>query len=153
MLDWEKCKNVFQPDGSLRDICITPATINDWRSLYPFLCSCPTVEYFVDGIAQTPPSTTEKVFSTRSTASPMLRLKIGSTLFVFHFFSKDEIECDFMPQEITSQSDLNSLLGFIRQLGDKVGKPVLLTPENLHESPLISYFPENGTFLYHEVLT
>lgn len=81
----------------------------------------------------------------------MLRLKIGNILIVFHFFSENEIECDINPLEIKSQIDLNSLLGFIAQLGDKVGKTVLVTPENHSEHPFISYLPKTKKFLYHEI--
>ena len=151
MINWNTCKNDFQGDGSLRDIYITPATLADWRALYPFLRNFPGVEYSVDGIAQPAPDSVEQAFAVRSSGSPMLRFRVGRALVVFHFFWDEEIECDFVPNEITSQLDLDALLGFVRQLGDVTHKRVIITPENCREQPFITYEPEAREFRYHEV--
>jgi len=76
----------------------------------------------------------------------MLRFRVGRALVVFHFFSEEEIECDVVPHEISSQTDLDALLGFVRQLGDMTHKRVVITPENGRERPFISYDPESRDF-------
>ena len=152
MIDWERCKEDFRWDGSLRDIYVTPATLDDWRTVYPFLRDCPGAEYAVDGVVQDPPVKVEHAFAIRSSASPILRIRVGGILVVCHFFSDDQIECDIDPREITSQPDLDALLGFMRRLGDTVRKPVLLTPENGREHPIITYVTDRREFRYHEVL-
>src|SRR4051812_30292684 len=116
MICWDTCKEDFRGDGSLRDIYITPSTLADWRALYPVLRGYPGVEYSVDGVSRTPPDSVEQAFAVRQSASPMLRFRVGQVLVVFHFFSEDEIECDFVPNEITSQADLDALLAFVRRL-------------------------------------
>ena len=151
MISWDTCKEDFRSDGSLRDIYITPATLADWRAIYPLLRDFPAVEFTVDGVVQPPPATVEQAFAVRSSASPMLRFRVGSALVVFHFFSEDEIECDIVPHEILSQADLDALLGFVRQLGDTTHKRVVITPENGREHPFISYEPESREFEYHEI--
>jgi hypothetical protein len=135
----------------LRDIYIAPATLADWRAIYPLLREFPSVEYSVDGVVEPPPATVEEAFAVRRSASPMLRFRVGRALVVFHFFSEEEIECDVVPHEITSQTDLDTLLGFIRQLGDSTRKRVVITPENGPEQPFISYEPESRKFEHHEV--
>ena len=124
MIRWDTCKEDFRGDGSLRDIYITPATLADWRVVYPLLRTHPGVEYSVDGIVQPAPDSVEQAFEARRSASPMLRFRVGSALVVFHFFTDEEIECDFVPNEITSQADLDDLLGFVRQLGDTTRRRV-----------------------------
>jgi len=151
MICWETCKEDFRWDGSLRDIYISPATLGDWQTLYPHLRDVLGVEYSVDGVVQSPPSTVEQVFAVRPSSHPMLRLRVGRTLVVFHFFSYDEIECDVDPREISSQSDLSELLGFVRHLGDLTHKRVVVTPENVRAKPFISYEPDSGDFQYHEL--
>jgi hypothetical protein len=151
MIRWDTCKEDFRWDGSLRDIYITPATPDDWRALYRLLRDFPGVEYSVDGVIQTPPDFVEQVFTVRQSASPMLRVRVGRTLVVFHFFSDDEVECDVDPREISSQLDLDALLGFVRQLGDMTHKRVVITPENVRDEPFITYEPDTRQFQYHEV--
>jgi hypothetical protein len=151
MIPWDTCKEDFRWDGSLRDIYVTPASLTDWRTVYPVLRDYPDVEYSVDHIVQQPPATVEQVFAVRPLVGPMLRFRVGRTLVVFHFFSHDEIECDIDPREVVSQSDLDALLGFVRLLGDTVHRLVMLTPENGREHPIITYEPKSREFQYHEV--
>jgi hypothetical protein len=151
MIRWDTCKEDFRSDGSLRDIYITPATLTDWRAVYSLLRDFPTVEFSVDGVVQQPPTTVEQAFAVRPSANPMLRFRVGRTLVVFHFFSEDEIECDVSPHEITSQTDLDALIDFVRQVGDIVHKRVVITPENVREQPFIAYEPVSREFEHYEV--
>jgi hypothetical protein len=151
MISWSTCREDFRGDGSLRDIYITPATLTDWRTVYSVLRERPGVEYLVDGVAQALPASVEQALAVRASSSPMLRFRVGRALVVFHFFSDEEIECDFYPNEIESQAELDILLGFVRQLGDTTQKRVVITPENRSEEPFISYEPQSRDFSYHEV--
>jgi len=153
MIRWDTCKKDFQNDGSLRDIYITPATLADWRAIYPLLHANPGVEYSVDGIVQSPPDSVEQIFAVRPAGSPTLRFHVGQTLVVFHFFWDEEIECDFYPKDISSQVDLEVLLAFIRRLGDATCKRVIITPESFREHPFITYDPAKKEFVHHEVTT
>ncbi len=65
----------------------------------------------------------------------------------------EEIECDIDPREIASQADLNALLDFVRRLGDKTQKQVVITPENGRHEPILTYAPDSKTFEYHAMLT
>jgi hypothetical protein len=135
----------------LRDIYITPATLIDWRALYPFLRDFPAVEFSVDGVAQPLPATVEQAFAFRTSGSPMLRFRVGRVLVVFHFFSEEEIECDVSPHEVTSETDLAALLGFVHHFGDTTCKRVLITPENGREHPFITYDPKSREFEYLQI--
>jgi hypothetical protein len=150
MIYWDSCKDYFQWDGSLRDIYVAPATLNDWRVIYPLLLNSPGILYSEDGVKQPAPALVESVFAVRASASPMLQIMVGEASLVFHFFSVEEIECDFDPREIASQSDLDALLSFVQMLGESISKQVVITEENDHEAPFISYLPYAGVFQYHE---
>jgi hypothetical protein len=146
-MDWKTVSQDFEHDGALRDIYISPASLDDWRAIYPFLRDYSGVEFFVDGEPQNLPLQIDEFFT--AVSRPMLRFRVGRALVVFHFFVTDEIECDFDPREISSQTDLDALLVFIRELGDRTGKPVIVTPENLSDSPIISYEPKRKEFQHH----
>jgi hypothetical protein len=151
MIRWDTCKEDFRSDGSLRDIYITPATLADWQALYPVLRGYSGAEYSVDGVVQLPPDLVEQAFAVRPSGSPMLRFSVGRALVMFHFFSDEEVECDFVPSAITSQGDLDVLLAFVRQVGDTTRKPVVITPENGRELPFITYDPESRKFEHHGI--
>jgi hypothetical protein len=150
MVRWDTCEDDFQVDGSLRDIYITPATPADWRTLYSFLRDYPGVEYSVDGAIHPLPNSVDLIFAIRSLGTPMLRLSVGRALIVFHFFCDNEIECDFGPNQIASQADLDTLLEFIGRLGEVTGKRVVIAPENCHELPFITFDPESRKFEHHK---
>lgn len=59
-----------------------------------------------------------------------------------HFFTTDEIEMDFAREELQGQPQLDVLCGFLRAIVRGLGRPVILTPENGAEIPLIGYDPE-----------
>ncbi|MDR3458650.1 MAG: hypothetical protein P4N60_14465 [Verrucomicrobiae bacterium] len=152
MIPWETVKDDFRWDGSLRDIYITPATMDDWGAVYVLLRDYPDAEFLVDGGKQPLPPKTERIFELHATSSPMLRIQAGRALVVFHFLSSEEVECDVDPREVVSQADLDALLGFVRQLGEATKKKVVITPENLRSEPIISYSPETGAFQYHQAV-
>ena len=146
MIRWDAVKEEFAWDGSLRDIYIAPATVDDWAAIWPLLREYPLAEFSVDSQKQPAPATVQEVFALRAFGNPMLRLKAGSVRIVFHFFSTGEIECDIDPREIKSQPDLDALLAFVQQMGDKTGKGAIITPENSREEPFITYDPQTQDF-------
>ena len=149
MIDWQIVKDDFRSDGALRDIYVTPATLDDWRAVYSVIRSRPDVHFEVDGLALPPPVTVDEIFAARMSHNPWLRFSLGQIQIVFHFFSEDEIECDFCPHEVDSQERLDMLLGFVEEIGRATGKRVLITPENCTQHPIISYEVEQGRFQYH----
>lgn len=146
MIDWETVKEDFWCDGSLRDIYIAPASIADWRAIYPILCDHKSAEFTIDGVRQPLPAKVDEAFAFREVGSPALRVAVGRALVVFHFFSSEEIECDINPREITSQVDLDALLGLVRRLGDATNKSVSITSENSRDEAFIVYAPDGSKF-------
>ena len=57
-----------------------------------------------------------------------------------HFFTPEEIELSFDPEDVTEES-LQGLLAFMIELGNATNKAVIMTPENYRESPIFRYAP------------
>jgi hypothetical protein len=55
------------------------------------------------------------------------------------FFAVEEIEVDFSPEELQGQEQLDAVCAFLRAVGRRLGKPMVLTPENAPDRPLIGY--------------
>jgi hypothetical protein len=149
MIPWQTCQNDFKRDGSLRDIYVLQPTIDDWRVLFNKLSISYKFSFWIDGKVEPFPASVDDVLSNSMQASTLLNFKVGTILVACHFFTPDEIEFNIDPKEITSQSDLDVLLKFLRFVGNTVNKPVLLTPENLIASPIISYDPLADQCRYH----
>lgn len=147
MITWDTCKEDFRWDGSLRDIYVTPASLDDWRTIYPLLRNQSDIEFQTEaGVGEIPENLDASFFAD---VRPTLRFRVGGVLVVSHFFTPDEIECDLDPREVRSQAQLDSLLAFVRKLGDLTHKQAVLTPENLREEPIISYDPKDKVIKYH----
>jgi hypothetical protein len=150
MIRWETCRRDFEPDGALRDIYVHGTSIEHWRTFYGMLRATDGLEYSVDGKPRDLPASADDAFAARSTSNPMLRFRVGTATVVCHFFTVDEIEMDIDPREVTSQAALDELLGFLRRVGDTVGRTVILTYENDEQRPFITYEPGRREFEYHE---
>lgn len=152
MIRWEMCKQDFEwDDGSLRDIYIFKTTLHDWQTLSDFLRSTYELKYSIDGGHKAFPKLASEVFAVRAKANAQLNFQAGKILFACHFFDPEEIEFDIDPREIKSQSDLDTLLNFMQEIGNAICKPVSLAPENGREFPIISYEPASGKFHHHKV--
>jgi hypothetical protein len=141
MIDWEAVKGEFALDGSWRDIYVLNATIDDWVAIWSMLRNSRGAEFFVDGQRHDIPHRVEDAFALRASAAPKMHVDVGRTLLAFHFFSESEIECDLDPRQVTNQADLDALLNFVREVGDRTGKRTIITPENLSDEPFIEYNP------------
>lgn len=149
MISWDTCKQDFEWDGSWRDIYVTPASLDDWKAVFPLLLAQSDTEFIREsGPVNAPASLDESFFAD---SRPTLLFRVGDVLVVFHFFTPEEIECDIDPREVTGQASLDAVLAFIQQLGDLTRKRTVLTPENCSDNPIISYDPESREFEYHEV--
>jgi hypothetical protein len=151
MIRWDTCRREFEPDGTLRDIYVHSTTIEHWRTLFDALRATYALEYSIDSSARPLPAVVDEAFTTRDTASPSLRFLVGGIVVACHFFTTVEIEFDISPGEVTSQAALDELLGFLRLVGDTLGKAVGLSYEGHAQHPFITYEPSKREFQFHEV--
>ena len=79
----------------------------------------------------------------------MLRFRIGDIVVVCHFFTTTRLSSTLTLERLLPRRR-RGLLGFLRRVGDTVGRVVILTYENDEQHPFISYDPSRREFEYHE---
>ena len=148
---WDQCRRGFEWDGSLRDIYVLNASIADWDT---FIQTLPGMsyrtEFLIDDEAAILPAVAMALFDRRADHAPLLRLFAGSVMLHCHFFSDQELEFDLDPREVQGALEFQGVLDFMRNVGGVLDKPVILTPENQPERPMISFDPRGGQFQWHE---
>ena len=139
--------NLWEVDGSLRDIYVLGTTARSWETFLAFAAAYP-LAYSFDGEARSLPPARE-IFANRS-GSHLLSIAIGSVTVNCHFFVESEIELDVDPKEVKGPEEHFQVLRFVEGLAIKVGRPVLVTPENGAEIPFLSYEPSSVGWSIHE---
>src|SRR5258708_5008408 len=115
---WKKCQRHFAENhGLLPDIYVHGTTIEHWQTLYEILGVNYRLEYFVDNESEPLPGRVDEVFATREIANPELYFRVGGVLVACHFFTREEIEFDIDPAEVTSEVALNHLQNFVALVG------------------------------------
>jgi hypothetical protein len=64
-----------------------------------------------------------------------------------YFFTPDEIEFSLDPREIRSEREFGLVLSFIELIGMTVKKPVLLTPENGIQYPILIFDAKTNAWM------
>ena len=146
MLTWEQCRADFEADGSLRDIYVLDTTIDQWRSVYAMLQANYQLTCHGHMGQQPPPLIVDHAFADTGFSRPLLVIQVGQFEINCHFFKQNEIEFDFRPEDITSQTDLGNLLQFLKQIGDLCKKPFSVHPENYRKVALITYDADKKEF-------
>lgn len=143
VLDWQRQRVDFEPDGSLRDIYIQGATVEDWRTVVTLILEGGyRARLQCGGVAMPMPSAFETLFGDPLTKDDCFYMSftVGDVLLDCHFFDPTEIEFSFWPAEVTERS-LHDLLAFMIDVGDAVGKPVIMTCENVPAFPIYTFDP------------
>ena len=145
-MEWEKCRPDFKPDGSLRDIYVLATSTREWDvALSVVRDSATSLAFSIDGVARPLPPSASEVFALSRDRSALLTFDYAAIPFSCHFFDEDEIELSLAPNDISSPDRLDALAEFLRTLGRRIGRDVLLTPENLPTSPILRYSVSSGS--------
>lgn len=135
--------SLWEVDGSLRDMYVLGTSLRDWQAFLEFSSQFPQ-EYWFDGEATERPEI-EQLLSNRG-GNHLLSIKIGKATANCHFFVEEEIELDIDPKEVGGPIEHTQILHFMEGVAEKIGKPILLTPENGSEVPYLSYEPTSGVW-------
>jgi hypothetical protein len=148
-IEWNTVAADFARDGALRDIYILRTTSSDWQHALDTICATATGIEFRRGDQPLPlPSSASAIFDSSSGLGRLLTFHIGSIGLACHFFHDADIEFDFWPHDLAGQSDLDDLFRFIQRLGDSVGKPVVVSPENSPDNAFLRYSPDTHSMVY-----
>ncbi len=142
----DRCRDIFQTDGSLRDLYVTPTNLKDWQRFMDFSAGYPRA-YFVDGNPGEIPDRIGPLLSD-SQQTHLMRLDLWGVTLNCHFFTPEEIELDIDPAAITTEASFSALTDFMQSLGTALGKDVILTHENRAKDVLIRFACGTSEFAF-----
>jgi hypothetical protein len=130
-------RDVLYEDGSLRDILVRGTSRQIYKDLHSLLAR--------EGIRQElsiddKPATIEQAIAEFDKGSErfvtIIRFYVGHICFVCHFFEEQEIEIDFVPNEIRTQSDWDAIRKILGILSVAFRQPVGVYAESDHDIKL-----------------
>lgn len=99
-LDWPSQKADFEPDGSLRDIYVQNATIDDWKRVVALIMDGSLGARLERGGASVAvPSRFERLFDQNE--GHLMSFTVGGALLTCQFFTPTEIEFSVDPNDVT----------------------------------------------------
>ncbi|MEN3747212.1 hypothetical protein TPR58_08530 [Sphingomonas sp. HF-S3] len=141
-MDWSEIAAHFQPEGSLRDIYILNASLEDWASVWGILTMGPEpLRFTVDGEVVAPPMLVEEAFRLQANHSVCASYQLGPQLVNCCCFMADEVELDIDPKEVDGLVEAQRLADFMAVLGRATAKEVRLTGEMDPHSIIARYDP------------
>ncbi|GIF66239.1 hypothetical protein Ais01nite_42740 [Asanoa ishikariensis] len=144
-LVWNDVAHYFEVDGSLRDAYVFGVSMVDWQHVVDVARARGwRLDYTADGLPLPLPQKVSDIFTGREETGTTLSIwPVADIAVNTHFFADDEIEFDFDPQELQGQDRLDVLCAFLRAMGSALNKPVVFTPENNPNRPLLTYIPSS----------
>ncbi|QFQ97950.1 hypothetical protein F9278_18990 [Streptomyces phaeolivaceus] len=147
-LVWDEVKEKFDPDsmGALPDLHVPDTTADDWQALLDLVVESGWQhEYSEGGTTLAVPSAAHVLARPHDAECPQLRVRpTQDMLAIFRFHADEEIDFDMDLREIQGQDRLDAFCGFLRSIGRHLGKPVLMCPEGVDDSPVLGFDPTLG---------
>lgn len=143
---WEDVKCFFDPDlmGSLPDVRVPDASVEDWQAVLDLVVEKGWKCQYSAGERVLPVPRAEVVLSRPPDAEcPNLRVWLAAdVLAIFRFHADDEVDFDVDLRELQGQERLDMFCGFLREIGRRLGKPVLMDPEGDYGHPVLGFDAE-----------
>ena len=137
---WEKIKtDIYYSDGSLRDIYVLDSTIEDWKKWIGFINENYQVKFkYFDNQGNKKIESKINFYEVSKywnnyENSISAEFLVGEVLLKCYFFSSDEIENDFFPEEVKSLEQHYLILDYLKSISKILNKEIILTPENYSE--------------------
>lgn len=137
---WEKIKtDIYYSDGSLRDIYVLDSTIEDWKKWIDFINENYQVKFeYFDNQGNKKIESKINFYEVSKYWNNYENLisaefLVGEVLLKCYFFSIDEIENDFFPEEVKTIEQHNLIIEYLKSISKILNKEVILTPENYSE--------------------
>ncbi|MEU9602744.1 hypothetical protein AB0E06_38885 [Streptomyces sp. NPDC048109] len=140
---WDDVKCFFDPDlmGSLPDVSVPGASVEDWQAVLDLVAEKGWKCQYSEGGTVLPMPRAEAVLSGPADAE-CLYLRVWPTpdvLAIFRFRVADEVDFDVDLRELQGQDRLDVFCGFLREIGRRPGKPVLMDPEGDGGHPVLGF--------------
>lgn len=145
-IHWNSVKNVFERDGSLREIYVFDTNEDDWEKFLAYLKAGPYILHFEIGGCPSAVPDYGEIRAVSHDTLVLLTVDPGGLHLNCISFAPSEIELDLWPTDIAGPEALCRLLDFVRAVGNLLGKPIIITPEGEPDIPLISFDPTTGNW-------
>lgn len=130
--------------GALPDVCVPNASTEDWQSVFDLVEARGWQWELAQGGRSLPLPSAAEVFA-RAPESELTELKVRPVprvLVIFRFMSAGEIDFDVDLRELQGQAGVDTLCGFLAEIGRALGKPVLMTSEGGSQGhPVLGFDP------------
>jgi hypothetical protein len=141
---WDDVKCFFDPDlmGPLPDVLVLDTSVEDWQAVLDLIAASGWRCQYSEGETALPVPRAEAVLSRSADAErPELRVwPTADVLAIFRFYSVEEIDFDVDLRELQGQERLDVFCGFLRAIGRRLGKPVLMGSEGGdHGHPVVGF--------------
>ena len=148
-LPWADLRQAFHVDGSLRDIVVVDTDLGDWERAYAYVRQLgAAADARLKSDPDPLPAYVREVFALHDEQSTRLEVHLGHVQLNCFFFGELEIEFDFSPKAIASETEARSIVSFMRGLGQATGRPVHLTEENVHEWRWLTFDPASNEWAF-----
>ncbi|WP_260634880.1 hypothetical protein [Streptomyces angustmyceticus] len=140
---WDDVKGFFDPGlmGSLPDVRVPNASVADWQAVLDLVAERGWRCRYSEGERVLPVPRADVVLSRPAEAEcPVLRVwPAADVLAIFRFHAADEVDFDVDLRELQGQERLDVFCGFLREIGRRLGKPVLMDPEGDSGRPVLGF--------------
>ncbi|MFI6014846.1 hypothetical protein ACIBAG_39780 [Streptomyces sp. NPDC051243] len=144
---WDDVSCFFEPDsmGSLPDVRVPGVSVEDWQAVLDLVAEKGWKCRYSEGEVVLPVPRAQQVVARPADAEcPNLRVwPTADVLAIFRFSAGDEIDFDVDLRELQGQERLDVFCGFLREIGRRLGKPVLMYPEGGHGHPVLGFDVED----------
>jgi hypothetical protein len=129
-------------EDSLVDIVVRDTDALAWDRAIAFASARPGAAYEVDGKPSALPANLDGIRTDDGYQLGHFWIPVAGCMINCHYYGEDdEIEFDIDPRDVTSDEIAREVLTFVEGLARAIGRPVHLTPESLHERPMLSFDP------------
>lgn len=140
---WDDVSCFFDPDltGSLPDVRVPNTLVEDWQAVLDLVAEKGWKCQYSEGETVLPAPRAEAVLSRLADAEcPDLRVwPTADVLVIFRFHTDGEVDFDVDLRELQGQVRLDVFCGFLREIGRRLGKPVLMDPEGDYGHPVLGF--------------
>lgn len=140
---WDDVSCFFDPDsmGSLPDVRVSNTSVEGWQAVLDLVSEKRWKYQYSEGEAVLPVPRAEDVLSRPADAEcPDLRVwPTADVLAIFRFHADDEIDFDVDLRELQGQERLDVFCDFLREIGRRLGKPVLMDAEGDYGHPVLRF--------------
>ncbi|MFD6873880.1 MULTISPECIES: hypothetical protein [unclassified Streptomyces] len=140
---WDDVSCFFDPVlmGSLPDVRVPDCSVEDWQVVLDLVEARGWKCRYSEGETVLPVPRAQAVLSRPADAEcPDLRVwPTADVLAIFRFHDDEVIDFDVDLGELQGQERLDVFCDFLREIGRRLGKPVLMDPEGDYGHPVLGF--------------